>query len=84
MAAQDQHQALHAHRWTGNVRELRNVIERLIILCGPSISDDDVHQYVSPPVASRSRLHQLFDELENVDDLKNFVTQKWMAFKEEV
>jgi len=77
-------QALQAHNWTGNIRELRNVIERLIILCGPSISDEDVHQYVFPPEASRSRLHQLFDEFDNVDDLKSFVTKKWMAFKEEV
>ena len=28
--------------WTGNIRELRNIIERLVILCGPIISGDDV------------------------------------------
>ena len=31
--------------WTGNIRELRNVIERLVILCGPIISIDDVKLY---------------------------------------
>ncbi len=31
--------------WTGNVRELRNVIERLIIMCGDEISLDDVNLY---------------------------------------
>ena len=31
--------------WTGNVRELRNVIERLVILGGPEISDADVKRY---------------------------------------
>jgi DNA-binding NtrC family response regulator len=31
--------------WTGNIREFRNVIERLIILCGNEISDKDVKQY---------------------------------------
>jgi DNA-binding NtrC family response regulator len=31
--------------WTGNVRELRNVIERLVILAGPEISDADVKRY---------------------------------------
>ena len=31
--------------WTGNVRELRNVIERLIIMCGDEISVDDVNLY---------------------------------------
>ena len=28
--------------WTGNIREFRNVIERLIILCGDEITKDDV------------------------------------------
>ncbi len=31
--------------WTGNIREFRNVIERLIILCNNEISDKDVKQY---------------------------------------
>jgi DNA-binding NtrC family response regulator len=32
--------------WTGNIRELRNVVERLLILSGPSITSDDVKAYV--------------------------------------
>ncbi len=36
---------LQSKSWTGNIRELRNVIERLIILGGTSISVDDVQQY---------------------------------------
>jgi DNA-binding NtrC family response regulator len=32
--------------WTGNVRELRNVVERLVILGGPEISHSDVKRYV--------------------------------------
>lgn len=31
--------------WTGNVRELRNVIERLVIMCGDTITGDDVAIY---------------------------------------
>jgi DNA-binding NtrC family response regulator len=31
--------------WTGNVRELRNVVERLVIMCGPKITLDDVKLY---------------------------------------
>lgn len=31
--------------WTGNIREFRNVIERLIILCGNEITDKDVKQF---------------------------------------
>ncbi|MDR2890282.1 MAG: sigma-54 dependent transcriptional regulator [Alistipes sp.] len=33
--------------WTGNIRELRNVIERLIVLGGDRITVEDIHAYVS-------------------------------------
>ncbi len=39
---------LEKHNWTGNVRELRNVVERLIILSGKTITPDDVENYVLP------------------------------------
>ena len=34
--------------WTGNVRELRNVIERLVILSGKEITEADVKAYAVP------------------------------------
>ena len=39
---------LQEYNWTGNIRELRNVVERLIILSGKSISAEDVKAYVVP------------------------------------
>lgn len=39
-------QALKEHNWTGNIRELRNVVERLIILSGQTITVDDVNKFV--------------------------------------
>ena len=39
---------LHSYDWTGNIRELRNVVERLIILGGKTISEEDVKMYVMP------------------------------------
>src|SRR5665647_1459877 len=39
---------LQKHNWTGNIRELRNVVERLIILSGKTITADDVENYVLP------------------------------------
>lgn len=38
---------LQKYDWTGNVRELRNVVERLIILSGKSISETDVKMFAS-------------------------------------
>lgn len=39
---------LMQNNWTGNIRELRNVVERLIILSGKTITLDDVETYVIP------------------------------------
>jgi len=39
---------LQEYNWTGNIRELRNVVERLIILSGKTISTDDIRSYVLP------------------------------------
>lgn len=40
-------EALTNYNWTGNIRELRNVVERLVILSGKTITADDVSSYVS-------------------------------------
>ena len=37
--------ALQQRAWPGNIRELRNVIERLIILAGDEISEQDIHDF---------------------------------------
>ncbi len=39
-------EALQQHNWTGNIRELRNVVERLIILSGKEITAEDVKSYI--------------------------------------
>ncbi len=39
---------LQEYNWTGNIRELRNVVERLVILSNKSITRDDVKAYVLP------------------------------------
>ncbi|MBL7781717.1 MAG: sigma-54-dependent Fis family transcriptional regulator [Saprospiraceae bacterium] len=41
-------QALQDYNWTGNIRELANVIERLYILCDQVVNDEDVRRYVYP------------------------------------
>ena len=47
---QDAIEELQKYRWTGNIRELHNVIERLVILCGSKIEGDDVRKYARPLV----------------------------------
>ncbi len=55
--------ALQQITWTGNIRELRNVVERLIILSGKSISEEDVQRYVVPSSAKPSKV---VDKLETI------------------
>ena len=38
---------LQEYDWTGNIRELRNVVERLIILGGSEVSEEDVQLFAS-------------------------------------
>ncbi|WP_019668464.1 sigma-54-dependent transcriptional regulator [Eudoraea adriatica] len=38
---------LKSYDWTGNIRELRNVVERLIILGGNEITEEDVNLFAS-------------------------------------
>jgi len=46
--ADDALRLLQNYNWTGNIRELRNVVERLIILSGKFITKEDVKNYVLP------------------------------------
>ena len=39
---------LQTYSWTGNIREFRNVIERLVILSGKTIEESDVELYSQP------------------------------------
>lgn len=39
---------LQTYSWTGNIREFRNVIERLVILSGKTIEESDVELYTQP------------------------------------
>jgi DNA-binding NtrC family response regulator len=48
--ADDALKALQDYNWTGNIRELRNVVERLVILSGKAITKEDVKSYVLPKV----------------------------------
>ena len=40
--------ALQNFSWTGNIREFRNVVERLIILCDKEITESDVNAFAQP------------------------------------
>lgn len=41
-------EVLQHYQWTGNIRELHNIVERLVILCGDIITKDDVVRFGNP------------------------------------
>lgn len=45
---EDAIELLQEYDWTGNIRELRNVVERLVILSAKTITGEDVRNYVMP------------------------------------
>ncbi len=70
-------QLLQEMDWTGNIRELRNVIERLIILSENEITSDDILSYVSPNMEKFNTLKSLFAKFKNLEDLKNYIEIEW-------
>lgn len=68
--------------WTGNIRELRNVIERLIILSDQRITAEDVNNYVAPTMKTASEsLYGLFNRLGSIDAVQNFVAKEYDNWK---
>ncbi len=64
-------EALKEVNWTGNIRELRNVVERLIILSGEKITGDDVYIY-SNPAQRGSDPFGVVDDFEKLQDFRDW------------
>jgi len=74
--------ALQNVNWTGNIRELRNVVERLIILSGEEITDKDVFSYVVPSSSTKnSKFKEIFEQFNNVDELQKFIKEEYSNYK---
>jgi DNA-binding NtrC family response regulator len=46
--SEDALMALQKTDWSGNIRELRNIVERLVILCDNTITGEDVRMFANP------------------------------------
>jgi len=85
-------EALKALPWTGNVRELHNMIERLIILSDKTITENDVIAFANPtggtnigagapaPVAQGSSAIN-YEKFSNFQDYKDFAEKEFIKFK---
>ncbi len=71
---------LQANNWTGNIRELRNVVERLIILSDKKITEEDVKNYVISPKNSNGALKELYSKFDNLKELQSYIEKEYKAF----
>ena len=72
---------LKENNWTGNIRELRNVVERLIILSGDQIGKKDVQNYVVNNADNRSKLQSLMDQFDNEEKFIAFAREQFEKYK---
>jgi two-component system nitrogen regulation response regulator NtrX len=70
--------------WTGNIRELRNVVERLIILSSNTITARDVENFVHSAASAHDAMHQLFDRFDDFGSLQNYMKSAFEKYKEGV
>jgi two-component system nitrogen regulation response regulator NtrX len=81
-------EALKALPWTGNIRELRNMVERLIILSDKVITDNDVRAFANPSApatvttgAAAPAPQTDFDQFNNFQEYKDFAEREYIKFK---
>jgi DNA-binding NtrC family response regulator len=78
----DAMKALQNLSWTGNIRELRNVVERLIILSGKEITLSDVQSFVAPTVMKNEMLLDVFDKYDEEEDMKAALVARYRKYRE--
>jgi DNA-binding NtrC family response regulator len=70
--------------WTGNIRELRNVVERLIILSANTITAKDVTTFVQSPTPSNHAMQTLFDQFDDFAGLNSYIKAEFDKYKGEL
>jgi len=66
--------------WTGNIRELHNVMERLVILSGHKITEDEVRTYVTNTQAKDTPT-DLFENFDKFQDFKEHIEKLFIEHK---
>jgi DNA-binding NtrC family response regulator len=73
-------QELKKINWSGNIRELRNVIERLIILCDDKITGEDVSNF-SNAASRRTSSLDVVEQFEKFQDFKDYAEKVFIDAK---
>jgi len=67
--------------WTGNIRELRNVIERLVILSDAKITVEDVIAYSNPSTPVSKTQNVMIDKFDKFQDFKDYAETIFLEAK---
>lgn len=73
-------QELQKINWTGNIRELRNVIERLVILSDQKITEDEVLSYAQTPKGGGNP-KDIFERFEKFQDFKDYIEKEFIQHR---
>jgi two-component system, NtrC family, nitrogen regulation response regulator NtrX len=71
---------LKTMRWEGNIRELRNVIERLVILSDVKITESEVRSFVTNTQAKDTPI-DLFEQYDKFQDFKEHIEKLFIEHK---
>lgn len=71
---------LKAMNWEGNIRELRNVIERLVILSDQKITESEVRNFVTNTQAKDTPT-DLFEQFDKFQDFKEHIEKLFIEHK---
>jgi DNA-binding NtrC family response regulator len=79
-------EALKTLPWTGNIRELRNMVERLIILSDKTITENDVKAFANPSATTTASngnhsAQTDFDQFANFQEYKDYAEREYIKFK---
>lgn len=68
--------------WKGNIRELHNVVERLVILCDKKITAPDVINYVSSlQIASKNISTNIYDNFKTFEIFREYMERSFIEYQ---
>ena len=67
--------------WTGNIRELRNVVERLIILSKETVTKKNVVDYATKVSNTRNSMDDLFDKFDSFVEVRDYLEKEYEKYK---
>lgn len=79
---EDAMKALQEVNWTGNIRELQNVVNRLFIMSGEEITLNDVNDYVLPNSAMPMKeMESLFAAFPDEEEFMEYMRREYRRFR---